>query len=107
MSENKLNSMLTYATRFTFVVGTGLSEVISLERMTHTPPFYWAIYLGDNGFMRSRWSEQFQVFRYKDDDESYEKYNNDTKYELEDAFNLIMSSNLYEKHKEYIRGIKK
>lgn len=90
--------MLKYVTRLDFPTSGGVSNTVIVERvLDFNDNQYWTIKLGG-----SRWSRKYQTFRYRNDNETVDEYEADTKYSLEDAFTIASTRDLYEEHIKYM-----
>ena len=90
--------MMKYATRFDFPTSGGISNTVIVERvLDFDANYYWIIRLGG-----SRWSKKYQTFRYRDDHETADEYEADTKYTMDKALEIASSKDLYAEHTKYI-----
>jgi hypothetical protein len=92
------DNMKQYATRFDFPTSGGISNTVVMERvLDFDGSYFWIIKLGG-----SRWSRKYQTFRYRDDQETVDEYEDDTKYSLDEAFAIASTRDLYKEHMKYI-----
>lgn len=88
------DEMIQHASRFDFPNSSGISNTIILERiLDFDENYHWIIRLGG-----SRWSKNYQVFRYRNDEETADEYDEDTQYSLDEAFKIANTRNLYAEH---------